>query len=324
MGYSRDNVKRIKEQFSSKRLKALEESERRTRELEEKYPDLKALNTVLRSVGNKIMDAAFSGGDVKAKIAEIESEYEQNLGFRKTFLETYGYPTDYLDVHYECNNCNDEGYDRDGKMCTCFKRALALATYESSGLGKLLERQNFENFNLGYYENGNERTNMRSIFDACRDYAENFDRETSENLMFFGKTGLGKTHLSTAVAKVVIDRGYDVVYVSAQTLFDDFEHEKFSRNYNNTENLTEKYFGCDLLIIDDLGCELTTQLTVASLYNLVNTRINSERPMIISTNLNQNELRTRYADRITSRLFGEFSVMCFKGRDIRSQKLDEN
>lgn len=321
MGYNRDNLKKIKEEFHAKRRAALEESEIRTRELENKYPDLKALNLAIRGVGASIIDAALSGkGNVSERMKEIEKEYNDNITFRKTFLETYGYPVDYLDIHYECDKCNDEGYDEDGNMCICMKRALAMATYESSGLGKLLTRQSFDNFSLDYYENGNEKTNMRMIYDACREYAENFTSKTSENMLFFGTTGLGKTHLSTAVAKSVIDRGFDVVYVTAQTLFDDFEEDKFSRN-NNNGDLTEKYFGCDLLIVDDLGTELSTQFTVSCLYNIVNARINAEKPMIISTNLDRKELRQRYADRITSRLFGEFSVMCFTGTDIRAKKL---
>ena len=143
--------------------------------------------------------------------------------------------------------------------------------------------------------------------------------------MFYGTTGLGKTHLSTAIAKEVIDRGFDVVYTTAQDMFEAFEGVKFSRNYSSSQdNQTDKFFECDLLIIDDLGTEFSNQFTVSCLYNLINTRINSEKPMIINTNLNQNDLRERYADRITSRLFGEFSVMCFFGKDIRLKKLDEN
>ncbi len=325
MGYNRDNLKKVKEEFSSKRKSAFEDAERRTKELEKKYPELKELNTVINGVGDKIIEATFfKGGNVRANMAEIEAEYEQNVGFRRTFLETYGYPIDYLDVHFECALCNDEGYDSNGKMCVCLKRALSHATYESSGLGRLIEKQSFENFKLSYYNVGSERENMSMILDSCIEYAQGFTSKTKENMLFFGTTGLGKTHLSTAVAKTVIERGFDVVYVSAQMLFDDFEHDKFSRNYNNSQGLTEKYFGCDLLIVDDLGTELSTQFTVSVLYNLVNTRINNERPMIINTNLDHKDLRARYADRITSRLFGEFSLMCFSGSDIRAKKLDEN
>lgn len=325
MGYSRENLKRIKEQFSQKRLAAQKESERKTSELEEKYPDLKKLNALIRETGIRIVETAFSGEkDIEKRIKEIEAEYDANVSIRKSFLDACGYPSDYFDVKYECGLCSDEGFDDDGKMCICMKRALALATYESSGIGKLITRQSFDNFDLGYYKSGDERNNMKLVLDSCKDYASTFDSKTSENMLFFGTTGLGKTHLSTSVAKTVIDRGYDVVYETAQKLFDDFEHEKFSHDYNaDKESVTRKYFDCDLLIIDDLGTELSTQFTVSCLYNIINTRINNEKPMMISTNLGQKELRQRYADRITSRLFGEFSVMVFKGEDIRIKKLDE-
>lgn len=326
MGYNRDNYKKIKDEFAGKRTAAISAAELRTEELERKYPDLKKLNLAIRETGLRIFDSAFEPGvDIQKKVAEIEDEYNQNITFRNKFLEAYGYPTDYLDAKFECDKCKDEGFDNDGKMCICMKKALALATYKSSGIGKLIEKQSFDNFKLDYYEKGKERDNMEAVLDDCKSYTDSFTSKTSENLLFFGTTGLGKTHLSTSIAKGVIDRGFDVVYVTAQDLFEDFEREKFSRSYSSTqENTTEKYFECDLLIIDDLGTELSNQFTVSCLYNLINSRINSEKPMIINTNLNQNDLRDRYADRITSRLFGEFSVMCFYGKDIRLKKLDEN
>ncbi len=326
MSYSRENYRKIKEEFSQKRANALAGAEHRLSELEKKYPELKELNRVISQTGARIMDAVLikDGKSVEEKLREIEAEHDANVGFRKQFLETYGYPSDYLDIHYDCALCSDEGYDDSGKMCICMKRALALATYESSGIGKLITKQNFDNFSFKYYAPGRERENINDIFDYCREYADTFSAKISENMLFCGTTGLGKTHLSTSVAKAVIDRGFDVVYVTAQKLFDDFESEKFSRNYSDTRGeLTDKYFDCDLLIIDDLGTEMSTQFTVSCLYNLVNTRINTEKPMIINTNLEKEKMREKYADRITSRLFGEFSVMQFIGRDIRAQKLDE-
>ena len=136
-------------------------------------------------------------------------------------------------------------------------------------------------------------------------------------------TGLGKTHLSSACAKAVIDRGFDVVYESAQNIFSDFEYERFNRGYNTDaqNEKTARYFETDLLIIDDLGTEVTNQFTTACLYNIVNTRMCTGKGMIINTNLKKEELVAKYQDRITSRLFGEFEICLFMGKDIRSQKL---
>ena len=324
MGYSRKNFKLIRDRFSAKRRTALDLSESRTAALIAEHPELKELNDSILSVGFRIFDAASDGSARgKQKLAEIEREYDENIVYRREFLKTYGYPEDYLDVKFECENCHDEGYDNDGKMCACMKKALAQATYESSGIGKLIKKQSFDNFELKYYKPGEERDNIEFILKQCRGYAENFGRDTSENLLFIGTTGLGKTHLSTSIAKNVIDKGFDVVYDTACNIFDDFEREKFGRKNDTDESACERYFECDLLIIDDLGTELSTQFTVSTLYNLINRRINSEKPMIINTNLGQKELYGRYAERITSRMFGEFSVMLLRGSDIRAQKLDE-
>ena len=140
-------------------------------------------------------------------------------------------------------------------------------------------------------------------------------------LFIYGDAGLGKTHLSTSVAKVVIERGFDVVYESASGMIGDFEAVRFGRDYESHRD--ERYFDCDLLIIDDLGTDVNNQFTASVIYNVLTSRINSKKSTIINTNLSHNELRGRYADRITSRLFGEFRPLLFTGRDIRRQKISK-
>jgi DNA replication protein DnaC len=188
----------------------------------------------------------------------------------------------------------------------------------------LIKTQSFETFDISFYKDDKKASaNIDTILSACRSYADEFSAGSRSNLLFRGSTGLGKTHLSTSIAKVVIERGYDVVYDTAQNIFTDFESERFSHNYNNggSEKLTARYLDCDLLIIDDLGAEMSNQFTVSCLYNIINTRINFDRSAIINTNLTWDELRRRYSDRITSRLFGEFKPYEFIGSDIRAKKL---
>jgi chromosomal replication initiator protein len=144
-------------------------------------------------------------------------------------------------------------------------------------------------------------------------------------LFLFGGPGLGKTHLSTAVAKTVLDAGYDVLYTTAVTMVGDFEMVRFG-NSGAAGDMgitadTSRYFDCDLLIIDDLGTEVMNQFTSSCLYNVINTRLSMRRPTVISTNLMQDELRRRYWDRITSRLFGEYKILLFLGTDVRAQKV---
>ena len=236
---------------------------------------------------------------------------------RGALLKSAGYPEDYTDVHYDCERCGDTGYI-DGKMCDCMKRELVMAGYQSSGLGRLIATQSFENFSLEYYKTGGANyKNMELYFTSLRSFAQGFTADTYKNFLLVGGTGLGKTHLSTSVAKAVIERGFDVLYVSAIDMFADFEQKQFG----NGEDNTRRYFDCDLLIIDDLGTELTNQFTVSCLYNVINSRINSARSTFINTNLSKKEIETKYAERITSRLFGEYYPLVFTGVDIRKQKI---
>ena len=202
------------------------------------------------------------------------------------------------------------------------KEKLILAGYESSGIGHLIHTQSFDTFRTDMQTNPAIREDYQTLLTIGKEYCEGFDGKGAKNLLFLGGTGLGKTHLSTAIAKTVIENGFDVVYDTVSNILADFEEERFSRSYRSEEgeSLTEKYLTCDLLIIDDLGTELTNQFTVSILYNLLNTRINRGLSTIISTNLPHEDIRKRYTDRIASRLFGNYRPLLFRGDDVR-QKL---
>ncbi|MBE6666135.1 MAG: ATP-binding protein [Ruminococcaceae bacterium] len=319
MAYNAENYKRIAAQFKDKSIRAQQAADVRKAELHEKLPQVAEIDRALATTGLRIMKEALNGRDgLQERVRRLEEGNKLLLEARAEILRASGYPEDYSDVHYECNECMDTGFVS-GKMCKCLRTALNYAGYESSGVLKLIEKQNFQTFDLKYYE-GNERKNMERIFHRALTYAANFDGKSMQNLLFVGTTGLGKTHLSSSIAKIVIDNGYDVLYESAQQIFADFEAERFGR-VPYGENRTSRYFECDLLIIDDLGTEMQTQFTVPCLYNLINTRLISEKSMIISTNIRKEELLAKYSDRITSRLFGEFEICVFTGKDIRSQKL---
>lgn len=322
MGYNAENCKKIAEIYSNKNFNAQKEAEARREKLHMLFPEIAEIDRVLSETGLRIFSAALSGeGDIERKVAELKKANDELLAARRELLVSYGYPADYSDLKFECDRCRDTGYI-DGKMCSCMRRDLIMAGYESSGIGKLIAKQNFENFDLSYYR-GTEREQMERVFATVRNYAETFREAGGRNLLFIGMTGLGKTHLSSACAKAVIDRGFDVVYESAQNIFSDFEYERFNRGYNTDarNEKTARYFETDLLIIDDLGTEVTNQFTTACLYNIVNTRMCAGKGMIINTNLKKEELVAKYQDRITSRLFGEFEICLFMGKDIRSQKL---
>lgn len=329
MGYNQEAYRRIRTEYETKYLRAREDADRRRAQIEQELPAIAALHRRMAGIGPEIMRIslqAASPAERQAAIDALKQQQDSLLAQRDALLADAGYPRDYLAVRYECDACGDTGYLEDGKMCQCMRTKLAAAAYESSGLGSLLHEQRFDNFSLNYYaEDARTHRAMTYVYDTMRAYAENFTTgdatdAPSENLLLIGGTGLGKTHLSSALAQAVLSRGFDVLYVSALDLFSAFEAERFG-NGGSQLPLIDRFYRCDLLLIDDLGTEVSNQFTVSCLYNIINTRLNTRRPTVISTNVMQDELRRRYWDRITSRLFGEYRVLLFLGTDVRAQKM---
>ncbi len=320
MSFNRENYKRIKEEYDGKYLKARDAANLRRAQIHAELPEIAKIDRELSSVGLEILQAAISG-----RSSQIDSIKKKNVALlekRGEILTSAGYPADYTEIKYECQLCSDTGAV-DNKMCSCMRRKLVEAGIASSGMADLIARQSFENFSLGYYKQS-EKTyaTMSSIYSLLAKYAENFTPETSGNIAMFGGTGLGKTHLSSAVAGKVIEKGHDVYYASALSLFADFEMRRFGNSSSvSADGNIGRYFDCDLLIIDDLGIEVINQFTSSCLYDIINSRLNAKKPTIISTNLTQEEFRKKYWDRISSRVLGEYIVLPFCGTDIRSQKL---
>ncbi|MBR3894767.1 MAG: ATP-binding protein [Clostridia bacterium] len=326
MSYNKENFKRIRAEYETKALRAEEDADARRRELHQAIPELRILDSRLSSFGLRIMDEVLKGGDCAKNIAALRAENESISTERAALLRQHGYPENYSSPRYECDACRDTGYVGI-KMCDCMRRRLIEAGMESSGLSALMKKQSFDNFSLDYYHTDSEVFScMSRNLEIIRDYAENFriepDKRAPESLLFLGGTGLGKTHLSTSIARVVIERGYDVFYNSAVGMLSDFESRRFGNGMIESEgDNTARYTECELLIIDDLGTEVVNQFTLSCLYHVLNTRLNLQKPTIISTNLSSSELRKNYHDRIISRLMGEYRVIPFLGVDIRRQKI---
>lgn len=330
MGYSASVVKKVREEFESKRQNAVLLAEKHRDEVYIKCPPIIEIDRALSMTGLSVFKASFSGSEgLEEKIEKIKKENLELQRARRELLISSGFPCDYVDIKYSCDKCNDTGYIGIN-MCSCMKKALVKEAYNSSGLGKVLSSQTFKNFDLSYYSDDSKdgvssRTQMQSILEKAKDYASGFGKNGKEtNLLFIGSTGLGKTHITTAIAKAVIDKGFDVVYDSAQNIIRAFEMQKFDRDETAIVE-TQRYFDCDLLIIDDLGTEFKNSFTQSCIYNLLNTRINSAKAMIISTNIDSfSELRSSYDDRVFSRLVGSFRSLHFVGEDIRLKKVREN
>ena len=324
------NYRRIKSEFAEKSATARATADRRTQEVMAQFPELTLINNALAKTADKIFTLIAQGGNIATEMANLQKENAILVDQRNDIMTLGGYPVDYLEVKYQCENCNDSGFVvtfKEGKgattMCECMRSALVIAGMDSSGLGNLLDQQTFDNFSLDYYsDTPQNHENATRVLNTCRSFATNFGSK-KQNLLLIGGTGMGKTHLSTAIAREVIRQGYDVVYQTAQRFMNDFEERRFGRSYGESSdnNPCDRYTKCDLLILDDLGTEFTSGITVSSLYDVINTRLISGSRTIISTNLSQKDLRDAYNDRIVSRLFGEYTILPLLGGDIRMKKL---
>lgn len=323
MGYSAEVMQRARARLAQAKADRESENQQHMAEAYNQVPRLREIDRQLRLTMAMAAQAVFaSGGDVneameaaKAKNLALQREREQlvNLYFEEG----------YLDDSPVCDRCGGSGY-LGSTMCECLAE-LCRQEQKKELTFLNVGRETFEQFRLEYYPDRidpklgiNIRAVMEKTYQTCRKYAYGFT-ERSGNLLFSGDTGLGKTFLSACIARTVADRGYSVVYESAGHLFAKLERAKFNGDENAREEI-KKYNECDLLIIDDLGTEMPGQFTTAALYSLVNDRLLSGKAMIISTNLNVDDLGRRYSPQIASRLRGSFTRVAFLGEDIRVKK----
>lgn len=318
MAYPSEYYSIAKRELDRRREKATLSAQSQETELLSEIPELSQIKSRLAQIGFNISKVFFMNSDKKAEIEKLANESLELQKKRDELLEKHGYSSDALEVHYSCPHCSDTGFIGE-RLCKC--QTELLKEIEKREIGKLapLEECTFESFDVNYYpeesENGiSPKLKAQKILDSCRSYAGSFTPD-SKNIMFMGGTGLGKTHLSLAIANVAISRGYHAVYGTAQNILSDLEAERFGRTARNYSQ--SSVLDCDLLVFDDLGCEFTNQYSVSELYNIINSRILSRRATIISTNIGFDELSSKYDQRITSRISGEYSVLTLIGNDIR-------
>ena len=318
MGYNKDLFADVRRQMEEGRLKALDTAERNRRELYSQIPEVYAIDLELSRTGLLIMQEISKGKEgLSERLENIRLDNLDLQERREKCLLDAGYPVDYDLPPYACKQCNDTGYDGQ-KMCTCLRAALSKEGMKRAGVGKLFETQRFETFQLDYYRHdARVYASMKNYLDWCHRYAHTFNPEQSGNLLLCGGTGLGKTHLSTSIAGVVVEKGFDVLYESAPNLLAAYEAERFGRGSGALTGDTTRYLTCDLLIIDDLGTEMITQFSESVVYTLLNNRINMRKPMIVSTNINAERVGEMYSQSVVSRLSGEFLILPFKGNDLR-------
>ncbi len=318
-------VNKIFNNYEELRTKASNERRIRVDEVYKKLPRIKEIDDEIYSLGFGNMRNILKNPD---KADEYNSEMKEKFKVLKAekerLIKENNIEPDYDKYKYECEKCSDTGFTPDGKRCVCYTQKLIDEAYTKSNLGDILEKQNFGTFSFEYYSknaDGYEISpyeNTVKIYSRCKEYCENFDNEF-KSLLFSGPTGLGKTFLSSCIAKELIDKGKIVIYVRATKLFTMYEDYKFGRN--NDKSVIDNLYNADLLIIDDLGTEPQNKNNISFLFDLICERISYGRKFIINTNLNINEIAKAYSSRFASRIFESFEVYKFFGEDIRIKKI---
>lgn len=302
--------------YENKQLKNRHELERKTAYVYEHVAGYRELEDSVATIsvkqGKKYLEGSEAAIDnLKEQLAEI-SEMKARL------LIDAGLPEDYLKPVYVCQDCKDTGYI-DGQKCHCFRQAMITLLYEQSNIREMLQSENFDSLSYEYYE-GEHLSHFRNAVMTCQNFIKNFNSDY-HNLFFYGTVGTGKSFLSNCVAKELIESGHSVIYFSSSSLFDLLS--KYSFDYKSKEEQRDRHndlYQCDLLIIDDLGTEMTNQFVATQLFSLLNERHMWKKSTVISTNLSLEELRNRYSDRIFSRITSHYEICKLTGPDIRMYK----
>lgn len=298
--------------------------QKRREEIYQLLPRIKEIDGELKQQGVSLAKLVMQGGSVR----EVQDRIERLTREKKAILVDRRYPEDYLELRYNCDLCKDTGEFR-GKMCNCKKNMLISKSYEMSSIEKLLGKENFESFDLRLFRpnrNANEplspREWMEHLKNGALKFAEGFSGEDSGNILYYGPVGSGKTFLSNCIAKRILDRGYSVLYQSAPALIAFISEYTFavSEDKKAWRSKFDFLYDADLLILDDLGTEPMTSMNVSYVFDLLNRRLVAGKSMIVSTNLDLEEIKRTYDNRIFSRVWGNFDVFHVYGDDIRIRK----
>lgn len=319
-------LREISLEYERRRDRKNRELNIRKQEVYRSLPIVEKIDEEIFETGLNMAKSVLANPEKHGEIARKAREKMEKLRMEKAVILTEAnIPANYMEMDYECEDCQDKGYLENGQQCHCLRQKLVSRAYEMSNIEEVLKRENFNNFNINIFsdekyreEKYSPRENMDSIAGVAQKFIETFDEKNGVNLLFYGTTGLGKTFLSNCIAKELIDKNKIVIYQTAFTILEIIERHRFGRGdkkYNEYQyNLL---FEADLLIIDDLGTEVGNTFTNAEIFNIVNTRIIGNKKTIISTNLTPKEISNIYTDRVFSRISDKFLPLKFYGDDLR-------
>ncbi len=327
MSVSDSRISQILREYDEIRSAAETAARDRKQLIYARIPRIMEIDQELDAFGLRAVQTYLRSGKNKDIVLHTLKQNNQTLLSEKNQLLTQaGYPADFLDIHYRCPLCRDTGYV-DGQKCRCLQQRLIEQAYDTSNIKTVLQRENFSTFNLNRFSNevvsGEPLTpleNIKLVRDHVFSYIREFPNSSPANLLFYGTTGTGKTFFCNCIAKALLDRGYTVLYMTAYELCSAFETFRFrdkSRTISEETSIQELIQNIDLLIIDDLGTEFSTALSVSDLFYCVNQRILLQKATIISTNLNLSQISKVYSDRMLSRISGNYKLLKLFGPDLR-------
>ena len=321
-----DNVMRL---YSRKRSKNSDILEKRREKISKEIPEYDAVENEISSISLDAMRLALrSGSDKSSSLPTEDISFKLNAlnNLKLQYLTDHGYPENYLDEIYDCPLCKDTGISS-GSFCKCFKKAVTDIMIQKSGIKAVLEAENFSTLSEEYYSPNfidsstgkNSLEMFRDVLGKCKRFISDFDTVFS-NLLFYGDTGVGKTFLSNCIAWELLNRGYSVIYMTSSNYFETMASAKFNKNEDDSISTPDYINECDLLIIDDLGTELSNKFTASEFFTCINNRLLRRKSTIISTNLTLNQISELYTERVFSRIMSDYSLLKLTGDDIRIKK----
>lgn len=312
------DINEVLNEYKAYRDKTIKNYEDRINEIYSKYEDLGKINEkrlALKERALKDFIDKRESDDNKFDLELDKLKKEEEELIKKYELE------DVFKMHYRCEKCKDSGF-YNFKVCDCLLKSILEKKYEESGLYKLFEEENFDKFDINIFSdeeyNGEKspRENIKNILKYIERYVENFD-ESFENLFFYGEVGTGKTFMSSCIAKSLLDKNKSVIYLSANRLTDIMAALRFDKTKEYSYDDMSDIYGCDLLIIDDLGAEFKNKLTYTDMFSILNERLVKKKSTIISSNLSLTEIKNTYSERIISRILKYYAILKFYGKDLR-------
>lgn len=323
MALSNSQYDTIMRAYEQKQLNTRNLMDKRYKTAYEQLPELKTLHQAISSLSVRQARKLLEGD--KQALLVLKEQIQKLSEQGKQLLLSAGLPANYLEPVYECNDCKDTGYINNEK-CHCFQKAIIDLLYTQSNMKHILEKENFDTFCFSYYSENHtdpktgtsSLANIKKAYLTARNFVDNFEKDFS-NLFLYGDTGVGKTFLSNCIAKELIDKSYSVIYLSSFELFDTFAKSRFQKD-DTADQMNEHILDCDLLIIDDLGTELTNSFSVSQLFLCLNERLLRRKSTIISTNLSLESLVNIYSERTFSRITSNYTMLKLTGDDIRIKK----